>query len=155
MKTIKPNNLLQAQKELKMLSPILLEKIKDTIKVSDKHMYHVALIRIISKPGQMDNDAMVSVQTYHRHGFEKIARNYQTSGYNYCVVLHNPQKAEEIEEDEDEETEKPQGIDLAEIRSMKQAELIAYASEKGIDTGGETRVRQLQPIVLQWAKNQN
>ena len=196
MKTIKANNYKQAKAELEKLD-IETSKVKETINASDKFHYHIALIKIINKPGKVKNDTTVMVQSFHKRGFEKATKNFKNNGFDLCVLLHNPEKlkeeqgskipeyqkrraAEEIkaeveaekqaeiakriakkekeleaEQVESETQDDAEVVDLSEIRAMNQERLIAYAKENEIETGDETRVRQLLPIVIDWAKSQN
>ena len=98
MKTLKANNYEQAAKELANLDESLVKKISEEINASDKRHYHIITVRIIDRPGKVKNDTQVSIQKYHKHGFEKIVKRFKNTGADYCIVLHDPTKdGEDVE----------------------------------------------------------
>jgi hypothetical protein len=70
----------------------LVSKIPTEIDSKDSKMYHVALVKIMDRPGEVKNDVSVNVQQYHERGFEKIQSSFRFLGYSKITVIHDPKK---------------------------------------------------------------
>ena len=91
MSKISSNNYDQAVKEIKGMDAELVSRIPEKINANDANHYHVALVRITDRPGQVKNDVNVNVQQYHKNGFEKIKKTFIFQGFAKLVVVHNPE----------------------------------------------------------------
>lgn len=91
-KTVNANRFEKAAKELNKIVGGLASKISKTIKESDIFHYHVALVKVSDRPGQIKNKVTVSVQVYAKQGWEKIQKNFQFHGFNKIVLVHDPEK---------------------------------------------------------------
>lgn len=94
MKTLQANNLDQATKELNNLDEGLVNKLNTEVKESNKNHYHVIMLRIRERSGQIKNDVSLNVQHYNKRGFEKLKKSFQLH-CNKMIVLHDPEQNEE------------------------------------------------------------
>jgi hypothetical protein len=90
MKTLKANNLSQAAKELKAIDEALVEKLNENIKEADKKHYHVILIKITERPGQVKNNVSFIIQKYTPRSFDKVKKQVAFLGFAAAIVLHDP-----------------------------------------------------------------
>lgn len=94
-KTFKSNRYAKATKELEAIAKGLSEKVSEDIKDTDKFHYHVALVKVTDRPGQVNNKVNVSVHCYSKQGWEKIQKNYAFHGFSKIVLVHDPSQVEE------------------------------------------------------------
>ena len=76
----------------------LSKKIKEKINHADRKHFHVVLVKVTDRPGQVKNKVSVSVQMFAKHGWEKIQKNFQFLGFNKIALLHDPTLLDEKEE---------------------------------------------------------
>lgn len=190
------NNLDQATKELNKLDQVLVEKLNTEVKEANKNHYHVIMLRIRERSGQIKNEVSLNVQHYNKRGFEKLKKNFQLH-CNKMIVLHDPEQNEEkvkvgppqhiiqkteseiraevqkeadaeverrvqerlkeIEDQSNQDSEEDEDglIDLKDIRSLNLEGLVQYAEVNEIDLEGKTKVKDIKPIVITWAKAEN
>ena len=98
MKQLKANNYNQALKEVTALDPSLVEALKEgEINECDRKLYHIMTVTIESRAGQIKNDVNTNIVKLHKHGFERLAKNYVFQGISKLVVLHDPSQLDEVE----------------------------------------------------------
>lgn len=90
MSHIKTNNYNQAIKEIGSMDQELIAKIPQEVENKNAKMYHVALVKITPKPGEVKNDVKVTIQQYHQNGFEKIQKSFMFQGFNKLILVHDP-----------------------------------------------------------------
>lgn len=90
MGNIKTNRYSQAVSEIEKLHKDLLLKVSEEIDEKEKKLFHVLLVKIIDRPGEVTNVVTGKVQKYNRHGFDKIKKNYKFLGFNKLILLHDP-----------------------------------------------------------------
>lgn len=72
------------------MDPDLIKKIPEFISKNDAKHFHVALVKIFTREGQVKNDVSINVQQYHPNGFEKIKKSFRFHGFNKLVIVHDP-----------------------------------------------------------------
>jgi hypothetical protein len=92
MKSLKANNYEKAVLELNEFEKGLGNQILEEVKPQDASSFHVALVRVVDKPGAPKNDVSVQVQHYSQEGFEKLEKNYVYASINKIVLVHDPRK---------------------------------------------------------------
>lgn len=92
MSKIKTNNFDQAKKEMEAMDATLVSKIPSEIDAKDSKHYHVAMVKIMDRPGEVKNDVSINVQAFHQRGFEKIKESFRFLGYSKITVVHDPSK---------------------------------------------------------------
>lgn len=97
-KQIKANNYAKVEEALKEIGgEALLTKVNSSISKSERKMFHVVLMKTKYIPGSLKNQGTVVVVKYHKHGFEKIQKNF-AGQYDKLFILHNPDELGEEEE---------------------------------------------------------
>lgn len=147
--TVNANNYKKALAELQAIDPTA--TLPKTIKESNKDYYNVALVQRINNVEKMKYDTKVSVQPFDDRSFEKLARDYKTVGYDYILVLHNPEKPGADEKPELMVTEKNKALRdeiEAEIRAEYEAKFnkepreVANTQNMTIVGDGETELKR-------------
>lgn len=95
--TIKTNNFDQAKKEIQAMDADMVSKIPSEVDVKDSKHYHVAMIKIMDRPGEVRNEVSVNVQMFHPRSFDKIKSSFRFLGYSKITVIHDPSKKGKVE----------------------------------------------------------
>lgn len=90
MSTLKANNQAQATKELQAIDKTLVENVNFNIKKTDEGNYHVALVRITERPGQVKNKVSITTHQYNKRAFPKAKKQVVFMGYAHAIILHDP-----------------------------------------------------------------
>lgn len=176
MAKTKTNNYSQATKEIGSMDKDLTEKIPQEIENKDAKMYHVALVKIAQRPGQVKNDVSVTVQQYHQNGFEKIKRSFIFQGFNKLIVVHDPSakgsQSEPAKPNKETGTKEPNDPPKKETTNKgakkdpsaseilekeyqnaiggNKPELIDFAEKNGIDLGEATNNDLRAEAITEW-----
>ncbi len=100
MKTLKANNLTQAQKELEAIDGLTDEKIaklKSAVREADKKLYHVILVKKIHDAANQKYLVSFIVQQYNTRAFAKVKTSVTQLGFYKAIVLHDPTQVAEDE----------------------------------------------------------
>ncbi len=97
MKTLKANNLSQATATLKSIDEALIEKLNKEVKFGDRKHYHVILVKIKERVGQVKNDVSIIVQKYTPRSFAKVKKQVAFLGFAQAIILHDPTQLKEEE----------------------------------------------------------
>lgn len=160
MKRVKTNRYEQAVKEMKNLDESLVEKIKEEIKETDKDHFHVIMVKVLDRPGQVKNATTVTTQQFNEIAFQKIQKKFQFLGFTNLILLHDPrQNIEAVEEKVlDSSPKKTQeeidnGGEFICGDSLK--ELKAFAKENEIDITGLIKKDEIKSALLAWHNTKN
>ena len=93
MKQFQANNHNKANKELKSLDSSM--SVKEEINHYDRKMYHVIGIKIEARPNEAKNKVIANTIQLHKHGFDKLEKNFRFLGYTKLIVLHDPTNLDE------------------------------------------------------------
>ena len=97
MRTLEANNLSQATEELKSIDETLIKKLNKEVKFGDRKHYHVILVKIKERVGQVKNDVSIIVQKYTPRSFAKVKKQIAFLGFVQAIVLHDPTQLKEEE----------------------------------------------------------
>lgn len=106
MKKFKTNKFQQANNEIEALDKGLSVNIPTEISEKEKGHYHVALVKIKDRPGEVKNEVKVSVQTFSKISFLKLERNFKFLGYTKIIIVHDPNAVSELADNQDEDEDK-------------------------------------------------
>ena len=129
MSKIKPNNLVQAQKEWDAIEGKKKNELTTEINEVDKDLFSVGLVRVDVVNKKVTKS--VNVQIFNKRAFEKIEKSFVYLGYDKIIVLHNPEK--QIESSNANASEE-KSIDEKTLNELKD-----FAKEKEIDITGLTK----------------
>lgn len=105
------NNYAIALKEVTALDQNQSEKVKETIKFSDRKHIHLLGVQVIDRPGETKNKVIINPMIVNDDKFEKLKKNAKFLGYSKLIVLHDGNLHEdEVIEDDSEDEETPEQI---------------------------------------------
>ena len=129
MKTIKPNNLDQAIKEIEAIDKELVGKVKEEIKHSDRRHNHVIAIKVLDRPGEVKNKVVVSTLILNDDKLEKIRKSFKFLGYSRLIVLHDAKLVKE---------------DVAPTLHVQESESIALKVKRELEAKHQAEIDELR-----------
>lgn len=92
---IKASNIENAITELEGIKKGLSGSIQKEIPYVNRKHIVVAMVKIIDKPGEVENDVKIDTVCYSSQRFEHVKKRFRFHGYTKIVILHDPSEMEE------------------------------------------------------------
>lgn len=93
--TIKASNIESAMKELEGIKKGLADSVSQEIPHANRKHVVVAMVKIVDKPGEVENEVKVDTVCYDPKRFERMKKRFQFHGYTKMIVLHDPSQIED------------------------------------------------------------